>query len=357
MTEKSLNIDEWFSKLRSAMVENPDATSVMVGAPERNGELDFTRSALVFGVPKKGQIETREIPKTWRGMETDVQTHNPGNKREATTDGIDPARADTTAKHDRLSPGMSIGPLDQRGSGTLGMIVWDDETSEPRILTNDHVIPGPRGTELTQPGFGDATLVNVVGAKLRGTQSVFDYAVVSIYPGLAYSNVPLGHLDPITGTAAAEVGQVVHKMGRTTKRTTGRIVAIGVVKMVKPDRIDYLWAAKIKPLDELNIADAEISKPGDSGSVWFDDEMRAVALHFAGEVQSGGEYEFAEACPVVDVLRHAKCHVEDPRGDAGINAAAIRYKLDRVHEMVQTIENATSVIKSTADGIEDALNR
>jgi hypothetical protein len=329
----------------------------MIGAKESNGNYDYEAGALVFGVPKKGAINTKPIPKEWRGMMTDVTTHNPGHKRNENSEpGLDPARSRTTDKHDYIAPGMSIGQIDSYGAGTLGMIVWDAQTGDPRILTNDHVIPGHPGIEITQPSIGESHSVNVIGAKIRGTQSVFDYSISELYPGFQYSNVPLGHLKPIAGLVEAEVGQVIHKMGRTTAKTTGRIVAIGVVKMEKRDRVDYVWSAKIKPLDEQNADDYEVSEAGDSGSVWFDDEMRAVALHFAGETVEGGQYEFGEACPMVDLLRHAKCSIDDPRQAEGMNRKAVIYKLDQVIGAAQVVETEAVRIQREAEEIKLEVN-
>lgn len=350
-----VKIAEWFPKLRAALAENPDATSAMIGAPERGGVMDFDQSAIVFGVPKKGQINVREIPKQWRGMETDVQTHNPGNKPELSKPGVDLSRIDTTAQFDQLAPGMSIGRLTEYGAGTLGMIVWDIQSGLPRILTNDHVLPGPIGLEVTQPALGEAVNPSIVGRKLYGTQSVFDYAISELYPGIKYTNVPLGHFNSIAGTAAAKVGQIIHKMGRTTKKTTGRIIAIGVVAMQKKDRTDYVWGAKIKPIDATNADNLEVSMAGDSGSVWFDDEQRAVGLHFAGELNADPAEELGIACPMIDLLSHAKCTIGDPRGEDGINRRAMQYKLDRVREMTQKIDRAVEEIKITADEIEMGL--
>ena len=331
-----VEFETWAERLVDFLNQNPDATSAAIGRKTVNG-IETDKTAVIVGVKAKGTRMSRLIPRDFCGLPTDVITANPGFKKEASvpfmadsSDGIEDASWTSTIDvFDHLAPGMSIGYIGGRGAGTLGMIVWDGD-GRPCILSNDHVIEGDN-VMATQPAPGENTHYNDIGAKRNGTKNWIDAATAWIENETRFSNIPLPLLEPINGMAPVAVGQIVHKVGRTTLYTTAQVQSIGVHRIHYGAGIERdMWAAKIVPLDwgKADAEDIEISAAGDSGSVWFDDKSRAVCLHFAGDTMPGAENEYALANPMEIVARSLNFTCTNPHAEHGINKQAILYHLE-----------------------------
>src|SRR6266849_5805091 len=100
-------------------------------------------------------------------------------------------------KPNQLLPGISVGNLPRRATGTLGMIVIDSKTGDPCILSNWHVLAASTGAsagdEVIQPGPANLTPSDPptkVGELLRWTNldHGYDAAIARIVVGLSFSN-------------------------------------------------------------------------------------------------------------------------------------------------------------------------
>ncbi len=215
---------------------------------------------------------------------------------------------DRKLRLDPVLPGASVANAKET-AGTIGCIVFDAVDGTPYVLSNWHVLHGARGAigdDVVQPGpFDDnRTARNRLGRLARShVGAAGDCAVATIedrawQPGIIELGVAVEEL------GEPNLGDRVVKSGRTTGVTHGRVNRIHTVSM-----IDYEDGTGEKVVGGFEIAvdpanepgDGELSKPGDSGSVWLftsptgEPTTVMAGLHFAGEA-SGEPREHALAC-------------------------------------------------------------
>ncbi|MDP8233056.1 MAG: hypothetical protein P9L91_10380, partial [Candidatus Zophobacter franzmannii] len=82
----------------------------------------------------------------------------------------------------------------------------------------------------------------------------------------------------VAGTVAAEIGMAVKKSGRTTALTQGNISVLDAT-------IDVGYGGNRVATFEHQILTADMSNPGDSGSLLVSEDNKAVGLLFAGSDQ------------------------------------------------------------------------
>jgi|3_EtaG_2_1085321.scaffolds.fasta_scaffold00090_48 hypothetical protein len=197
-----------------------------------------------------------------------------------------------------VQPGYSVG---HKGitAGTIGGF-FRDKDGDPVFLSNNHVLANENsaknGDLIYQPGPLDnrANLNNVgwpnpvtnlpyIGTlkrfvRLRGNGNSQDSAIAKIHPSLIRDGL-ISDIYPtinkrLQGFSAPKVGLQVQKEGRTTGYTTGRVMGLHATFSVGYD----FGPAKFNNCVVLS----NMSKGGDSGSIIFDMNMKAVALLFAG---------------------------------------------------------------------------
>lgn len=208
---------------------------------------------------------------------------------------------------DRYTPTSPCGSSIGHGSvtaGTQGCIVWKDDL--PFILSNNHVVAAVNraqpGDLIYQPGPAD------LGRTPRDTDAIAridrDSDVVwlnlndlsendnDVDAAIALTNQdyvsPRMHGGHVIGTRPrrAELGMLVHKVGRTTGPTTGKVIGV-----TSPARVQYgNRFARFRR--QLAIASENtfqaFSQPGDSGSlVMSRDGNDPVGLIFAGGAEGG----------------------------------------------------------------------
>ena len=221
----------------------------------------------------------------------------------------------TCGRISRRRPGISVAHR-AVSAGTLGAIVYDNQTGEPYMLSNWHVLHGPEGKlgdRVLQPGRHDGGSVrkSVAGRLVRSHLGLAgDCAVASIEGrGIDDKVLELG----VTPTRFGKVnlGDKVVKSGRTTAVTHGIVGRVGVVVRLGYGSAGFhdIGGFEIRPNADKPADELEISKGGDSGSVWLidDDSEHAdvvVGLHFAGESSSDPDpaNEHALACNIHSVL-------------------------------------------------------
>ena len=126
--------------------------------------------------------------------------------------------------------------------------------------------------------------------------------------------------------ARAELGDRVIKSGRTTNVTRGVVSRVGLVTNLNyggSTGVQQIGGFEIRPSgdDPAPRPDGEISKGGDSGSLWLvaDDDWEAtdlaVGLHFAGETDPRPEAEHAVACNIHSVLDKLGVSFEETEED------------------------------------------
>jgi hypothetical protein len=216
-----------------------------------------------------------------------------------------------------LMGGVSCGRLDG-GTGTAGLIVIDEETSRPGILSNWHVLAGAharRGDSIVHPGNLDGPAGgNQTVAKLERMilNSNGDAAVALLEPGHPWMPLQFGSFLSVTSHRRSILGETLSKAGRTTGLTNGIVDGEGTYRVqyeVQPGIVEGrdIDGFKLVSTPTGAAADEEISAAGDSGSAWVHEGSNAaVGLHFAGEPSGIPNFEFSIACNIDTVLDHLK---------------------------------------------------
>ncbi|MDX3525551.1 hypothetical protein P1P75_03665 [Streptomyces sp. ID05-39B] len=138
-------------RVRDEWLREPNVTGIGVAYKKTGGQTDYQRLALtVFVAQKVAPDEVRrwgwrEVPSEIDGIHTDVEELPPPRP---TTDASG-SRGD---RKDPLLGGITVGVNTRPFSwGTLGAVVFDRNTNEQLVLSNQHVLDGTSGTEVVQP--------------------------------------------------------------------------------------------------------------------------------------------------------------------------------------------------------------
>ena len=224
------------------------------------------------------------------------------------------------SKHRPLLIGSSTGFLANAFimAGTLGCFVRSGSSTALYILSNNHVLADenryPKGGAIVQPGAldgGSATADRV--AKLTrfvrlepGQTNFVDCAIAKLNSTIQADVHKLKGIGTLAGQRDdLTVGDVVHKVGLRTGVRHGRVTAFEL------DGVAVEYDIGVVSFDDqIEIEGAgnrTFSNAGDSGSLIVDDEMRAVALLFAGGDHGGSNGKgLTYANPIGAVLKALK---------------------------------------------------
>jgi hypothetical protein len=138
-------------QVKDKWLATPNVTGIGIGYKTRKGEMDFNQVALKIFVTRKlspaelRQHKLTEIPANIDGVMTDVEQ----------MPAMRPVSSASGSRDDRKDPlvgGSTVGVNTKPfWYGTLGAIVFDRTTGEQMVLSNQHVLDGPPGTEVVQP--------------------------------------------------------------------------------------------------------------------------------------------------------------------------------------------------------------
>ncbi len=284
-----------YRQIKGALMKMPNVIGVGKGFKTTDG-LETDQECLVVLVEKKVALadlpRSARIPPLFRGQVTDVvevgrikALHPKGSE------AVD-AREAPVARNVRIRPapgGVSIGHPEVT-AGTLGAVVWNQETGEMLILSNNHVLADSSTLEsgmplnkvpILQPGVFD-------GGQIEEDTIATLYRFIPLHPGGlnrfdAALAKPLNPADvtseileigTISAVADPELRMQVRKSGRSSGLTSGRII------LTDADlEVDY--GAFLLTFTEQVISSI-LSRGGDSGSVIVGPNNTAVGLLFAG---------------------------------------------------------------------------
>ncbi|MFW6028341.1 MAG: hypothetical protein ACOC9Q_02320 [bacterium] len=224
--------------------------------------------------------------------------------------------------------GSSIGDVPPSGfvsAGTLGCFVV--RRSAPYyigLLTNNHVIARENrnavGAPVVQPGTLDggvlpqdeiAALGKVAKLKARAV-NVIDAAVADMYEDVDFDPRTIGRLGNLRGVGDVfdlPMSATVHKVGRTTGQTSGRVTAFDIDNV----RVEYDMGV-LRFDNQIEVEGAgnrAFSDSGDSGSIIVDDDLRVVGLLFAGGNVGGANGKgLTYANPIDSVLEKLRVDLE-----------------------------------------------
>jgi endonuclease G len=233
---------------------------------------------------------------------------------------------------DVVRPGASVGSGVLGGAGTLGTLVRDTQSGKVVMLSNWHVLHGTLGQigdDVLQPGKFDDNRAdrNQIGKLLRSHLGPAGDCAIASISGRGFSNEIIEVGTSVSKIGEPELDDRVVKSGRTTG------VTYGVVSRIEVNtRMTYVGGTnaniggfEIEPDPRRPAANNEISRGGDSGSVWIGCDKNGkptgvmLGLHFAGDDDEGGPSEFALACYAKSVAN--KLEVE-PSGTIAPQAVA-----------------------------------
>lgn len=274
----------------------------------RSGENDFRLAVRLQNRSLENSRQVEEITKQARG-EVDVRYIGRLVKR---------AAAWNRSRQRPLLIGVSIGHF-RITAGTLGCFVKTRKDGAVRILSNNHVLAdenkGKKGDAILQQGAidGGKRGKDTIGAldrfvRLRRARANFvDAALAKARSNVEFDSDTLRGIGKLRGVrnSIVDIGDEVHKVGRTTGVTRGRVTAFELDNVVVAYDIGNL---RFDDQIEIEGADAgPFSQGGDSGSLIVDADHRAVALLFAGGDQGGTNGKgFTYANPFGQVLEELR---------------------------------------------------
>lgn len=204
-------------------------------------------------------------------------------------------------------------------AGTLGCFVSGRKSPHYLgMLTNNHVIADENGNSSGDPVVQQGTLdggtraANLVGElwkfiKLRkNTSNTVDAAVGAIYDDVNIDELTVGTLGDLSGIGNVRTlpqKAVVHKVGRTTGQTKGRVTAFDIDNVL----VDY-GIGELSFNSQIEIegtGNSAFSASGDSGSMIVDSQRRAIALLFAGGDVGGSNGKGLTYANPIDIVLDA----------------------------------------------------
>ena len=206
-------------------------------------------------------------------------------------------------------------------------------------MSNWHVLQGDTGKagdRILQPGpfDGGSRDKDSVGRLVRSHLGLAGDCAVSTIDDRNFDGAILQlNVVPSPVIGRAELGDKVIKSGRTTGVTRGTVKRVGIVANLPYSGVGRkkIGAFEFRPDPRHPAENEEISKGGDSGSVWMiaegQHENVVVGLHFAGETDPDPDTEHALACNIHSVIE--KLHVTfDPTSAVESDGAFLRRSID-----------------------------
>lgn len=280
-----------FSAVAATANRVMDGIALGVTAGKKKGQY-----SLAVRLQRKGPLIsalTEQIRKRAKG-EVDVQEIGSIVKFQGPT-----TPAFYRARRRPLRIGSSIGDTPPPGfiaAGSLGcFVVRRRSPFYIGMLTNNHVIASENATPINGPIAQPGTLdggafpgdeVGLLGKviKLKKTGKNFvDAAVGDVLEDVEIDTQTIGNLGNLQGVGdvtALPVNATVHKVGRTTGQTKGRLRAFDVDNV----QVEYdLGVIRFDNQIEIEgTGKKAFSDSGDSGSLIVDDNLNAIGLLFAG---------------------------------------------------------------------------
>lgn len=287
----------------SAISADPNTNVVGIGIGEKvsDGKPLGVLAVKIFvrsKVPLSSLTAREKLPESIDGLPTDVEETGLilplAKKKAATKPAPLPAMPNPRQKSRPTQPGCSVGfrlaaPPAFRMAGTFGALVTHQ--GKPCVLSNNHVLAHenqlPLESSIFQPGLLDggkpktdeiARLSKFIPLRTQGSNDV-DAALAELTaPANATRDVLF--IGPPAGMGQAAMDQIVHKFGRTTSYTVGRVVSVDTDISVAYGIGNLVFADQIVI---RSLGSDSFSKAGDSGSLILTRPgNQGVGLLFAG---------------------------------------------------------------------------
>jgi hypothetical protein len=243
--------------------------------------------------PESQLSKKHVLPKSIAGLPVDVEETGLFRRFAGKKKGGQAAVPNPQTRIRPAQPGCSIGFADPAGqmmmAGTFGALVKD--RAGTYVLSNNHVLADenqlPIGSPIFQPGLLDggnaatdkiAELTKFIPLQ-TGSPNHVDCAIAKLREASVANNKVLNIGAP-TGTADAQIDMTVHKFGRTTSYSVGRVSSVDTDVKVQYETGTFAFTGQIIV---VGLSGQPFSGAGDSGSLILErPSNKAVALLFAG---------------------------------------------------------------------------
>jgi hypothetical protein len=282
----------------TAITPNPLHNVVGVGIGEKvsEGKQTGTLAVKLFVRMKYPLSELNSnlaLPKEINGIPTDIEESGAFRRFHTAAAHKAAGMPNPRTKMRPAHTGCSIGFQDPANqfvmAGTFGAVVKDNGATY--ILSNNHVLADENrlalGAAIFQPGLldGGSVATDQVAALTRfvtldpSKPNSVDCAVARVTQNSIVNNAVL-HIGAPKGSADATIDMNVHKFGRTTGYTVGKVASIDTDVTVGYETGDYTFSAQVIVTGNNG---QSFSDAGDSGSLILQrGTNKAVALLFAG---------------------------------------------------------------------------
>ena len=247
--------------------------------------------------PKGDVPKAQQLPASVDGLPTDVDESGTFHAfAKATRRARAPRLPNPRARHRPFAPGCSIGFRiagdEAVMTGTFGALVKVGRTRY--LLSNNHVLADenrlPLRSPIYQPALMDrgrvtkdqvAELTRFIKLQ-KGRYNRVDAAIARLVRTNLVERDVL-HIGGPTGGMAAALDMTVHKFGRTTGYTVGRVTSIDTDVSVEYETADFTFESQVVIRGS---GSTTFSDSGDSGSLILERTTNAaVALLFGGSAK------------------------------------------------------------------------
>jgi hypothetical protein len=294
--EQQEKLLETLEKAKKKLIKFKGIRDVAVGYKYQDGKMtnELSIIAYVFNKYNINDIEQEQIlPKEIEGLPIDVIESNP----------VEHQLSNPSEIHNPLIGGISISNTRFRNSGTLGAIVYDKNTGNPLGLTNHHVLigngnifrrAGRKGDRINQPAFKSDSPKYNIGKLWKGDKH-YDCSVFAI---LSRDIEPINNLIGIVGSIKGEAHPLIGMPVKKTGARTG--LTYGIISAVSSNAERFTISSNLQKPAPNN----EISRGGDSGSIWLTDtfDNLAVGIHWGGDPDNTPSSEVALAISINNIL-------------------------------------------------------
>lgn len=261
-------------------------TGVGIGYAQKKGQRLKTLALSIHvseKCPDSALTKSQRFPRKMLGVRVDVVEVN---IRPQLSDAETDLRQFT--RNDTLQPGMAI-KTEAGEIGTVGLLVRGRSDQRAYILGSGHVL-GTAGTKLFQPNRSIAP--KAVGTVISLIDAPGDSGIAE-FNGRGTRNQPIAS-SVIIGTARSV-------------RSNDELLISGAFSGLRRATVEWIGRKSIKygPNDWRDVDGFQLSvspslspltRPGDSGALWFDSLGAAVGLHV------GGDKSWAFACNIVEAM-------------------------------------------------------
>jgi hypothetical protein len=309
-------------QIERELLNYPGVTGVDIGYKEVGGQRTDQLAIRVLVKKKRADVRPEErVPETIGGFPTDVIERRYELQMLAVDAELLMLQADAQ-QYDPLKGGISVGPCRPVGgtvlSGTLGLIVTDNATGKPMLLSNFHVLCGDRtwtvGDAVAQPGRVDQGTcpAATVGALQRAVlDDKVDCAVADVTARA--STTEIVDIGVVRGMNTVTIGDPVRKRGRSTGLTYGFVDGLDLTIIVPYPGIGEVTLTNQIGVRPDTTKNPKFSASGDSGSAVVNAAGEVVGLHFAGNPADG----HGAANPIASVVAALNVSVPVPSTSPG----------------------------------------